>query len=83
MKGEVEGVKEIMVRAIDETVRRGEALESLTETADALVNNATDFRVEARRVRRQAWWHNTKGKVYYRLIIINNSLPPDAARVYE
>ena len=83
MKGEVEGVKEIMVRAIDETVRRGEALESLTETADALVNNATDFRVEARRVRRQAWWHNTKGKVNYRLVIINNSLPADAARIYE
>jgi len=70
MKGEVEGVKEIMVRAIDETVRRGEALESLTETADALVNNATDFRVEARRVRRQAWWHNTKVKIICALCVV-------------
>jgi len=63
VKDEVDATKEIMVRNIDEVVRRGEALESLQGAADALVNNATDFHVQSRSVRRQAWWQNTKVKI--------------------
>jgi len=63
VKGEVDATKEIMVRNIEEVVRRGEALESLQGAADALVSNATDFHVESRHVRRAAWWHNTKVKI--------------------
>ena len=68
-QGEVDATKEIMVRNIDEVVRRGEALESLQGAADALVSNSTDFHVEARRVRRAAWWHNTKGNIRIKYIL--------------
>jgi len=70
VKNEMDATKEIMVRNIDEVVRRGEALESLQGTADALVNNATDFTVQSRRVRRQAWWQNTKVKIIIGVVVV-------------
>ena len=61
---QVSEVKDIMVRNIDEMVRRGERLEALQANADALVNNAVTFNVQSRRVRRTMWWQNTKVKIF-------------------
>ncbi|KAJ7641638.1 VAMP/synaptobrevin-like protein [Roridomyces roridus] len=57
---ELNQVKDIMVQNVEQIVNRGERIELLVEKTDVMAGQATAFRRDAKSVRRQMWWKNTK-----------------------
>ncbi|KAH8823180.1 VAMP synaptobrevin-like protein [Flagelloscypha sp. PMI_526] len=59
-QAELNQVKDIMVKNVEQILSRGERLELLMNKTDQMAGQATAFRRGARSVRRQMWWKNTK-----------------------
>jgi len=60
LRNEVDQVKDIMVRNIDELVERGEKLDLLVDKTDNLTAAAVTFKTSGRNLHRQMWWKNMK-----------------------
>ncbi|CAH1777508.1 unnamed protein product [Owenia fusiformis] len=60
VSGEVEELKGIMVRNIDNLATRGEKLELLVDKTEDLSSNAVSFKKTSRNLARSMWWKNFK-----------------------
>jgi len=60
LRNEVDQVKDIMVKNIDELVERGEKLDLLVDKTDHLSASAVTFKTASRNVQRQMWWKSMK-----------------------
>jgi len=69
-QAEIEGVREIMTENIERVLERGERIDLLVDKTDRLGNNARDFRVRSRGLRRRMWWKNVKLMVLLALVVI-------------
>ncbi|XP_017772163.1 PREDICTED: vesicle-associated membrane protein 7 [Nicrophorus vespilloides] len=58
--GELDELKDIMVKNIDNVAMRGERLELLVNKAENLSNNAVTFRSKSRNLARAMFWKNVK-----------------------
>ncbi|KAG6371311.1 VAMP synaptobrevin-like protein [Boletus reticuloceps] len=59
-QAELDHVKDIMVKNVEQILSRGERIELLVDKTDTMATQATAFRRGARTVRRQMWWRNSK-----------------------
>lgn len=59
-QAELNQVKDIMVKNVEQILSRGERIELLVDKTDTMATQATAFRRGARTVRRQMWWKNSK-----------------------
>ncbi|KAG9311408.1 VAMP synaptobrevin-like protein [Chiua virens] len=59
-QAELDHVKDIMVKNVEQILSRGERIELLVDKTDTMATQATAFRRGARTVRRQMWWKNSK-----------------------
>lgn len=59
-QAELNHVKDIMVKNVEQILSRGERIELLVDKTDTMATQATAFRRGARTVRRQMWWKNSK-----------------------
>ncbi|KAH3957800.1 hypothetical protein HBI81_156560 [Parastagonospora nodorum] len=57
---EIDGVREIMTENIERVLERGEHMSVLVDKTGRLGENARDFRVRSRTLRRKMWWKNVK-----------------------
>jgi len=57
---ELNHVKDIMVRNVEQILSRGERIELLVDKTDVMAGQATVFRRGARSVRRGMWWREKK-----------------------
>lgn len=60
VRGEVEGLREIMVDNIERVLERGERLELLVQKTDNLSESAFVFKRGAAQLKRQMWWKNAR-----------------------
>jgi vesicle-associated membrane protein 7 len=60
VRGEVEGLREVMVDSIEKVLERGERLELLVRKTDDLSTGAVVFKRGAQRLRAQAWWRSAR-----------------------
>jgi hypothetical protein len=67
---EIEGVREIMTENIERVLERGEHMSVLVDKTGRLGENARDFRVRSRTLKRRMWWKNVKLMVLLTLVII-------------
>lgn len=59
-QAELDHVKDIMVKNVEQILSRGERIELLVDKTDNMATQATAFRRGARAARRQMWWRNSK-----------------------
>ena len=59
-QAELNHVKDIMVKNVEQILSRGERIELLVDKTDTMATQATAFRRGARAARRQMWWKSTK-----------------------
>lgn len=59
-QAELNHVKDIMVKNVEQILSRGERIELLVDKTDTMATQATAFRRGARTVRRQMWWKSSK-----------------------
>ncbi|EGN94502.1 hypothetical protein SERLA73DRAFT_188436 [Serpula lacrymans var. lacrymans S7.3] len=57
---ELNQVKDIMVKNVEQILSRGERIELLVDKTDTMATQATAFRRGARTVRRDMWWKNSR-----------------------
>jgi hypothetical protein len=67
---EIEGVREIMTENIERVLERGEHMSTLVDKTGRLGENARDFRVRSRTLKRRMWWKNVKLMVLLTLVVI-------------
>ncbi|KAF2734953.1 synaptobrevin-domain-containing protein [Polyplosphaeria fusca] len=67
---EIEDVRGIMTKNIEQVLERGEQISTLVNKTDQLGTNARDFRVRSRGLRRRMWWKNVKLMVLLVLVVI-------------
>tara|TARA_R110002003_G_scaffold96_30_gene7673 strand:- start:24605 stop:25432 length:828 start_codon:yes stop_codon:yes gene_type:complete len=67
---EIEGVREIMTENIERVLERGEHMSALVDKTGRLGENARDFRVRSRTLKRRMWWKNVKLMVLLCLVVI-------------
>ena len=67
---EIEGVREIMTENIERVLERGEHMSVLVDKTGRLGENARDFRVRSRTLKRRMWWKNVKLMVLLTLVVI-------------
>jgi vesicle-associated membrane protein 7 len=60
VRGEVEGLREVMVDSIERVLERGERLELLVQKTEGLSEESVLFKRGAQRLRAQAWWRNAR-----------------------
>ncbi|GJQ64884.1 Vamp7 [Trypoxylus dichotomus] len=68
--GELDELKDIMVKNIDNVAMRGERLELLVHKTENLSNNATTFRNTSRHLARTMFWKSVKLYVIIALVLI-------------
>ncbi|KAL9887181.1 vesicle-associated membrane protein 7 isoform 1-T5 [Glossina fuscipes fuscipes] len=68
--GQIDELKDIMVKNIDNLRDRGEKLELLVNKTENLSNNAVAFRKASRNLARQMFWKNVRLYVVLGLIVI-------------
>ncbi|KAL7304999.1 vesicle-associated membrane protein 7 [Trichogramma pretiosum] len=68
--GELDELKDIMVKNIDNLAMRGERLELLVNKTENLTNNSVTFRKSSRNLARSLFWKNVKMYVVLGLILI-------------
>nr|CAD7409579.1 unnamed protein product [Timema poppensis] len=68
--GELDELKNIMVKNINNVSMRGERLELLVNKTDNLSANSVTFRKTSRNLQRQLFWKNVKLYVFVGLVII-------------
>ncbi|KAF2631234.1 vesicle-associated membrane protein-like protein [Macroventuria anomochaeta] len=67
---EIEGVREIMTENIERVLERGEHMSVLVDKTGRLGDNARDFRVRSRTLKRRMWWKNVKLMVLLCLVVV-------------
>ncbi|KAH8728718.1 synaptobrevin-domain-containing protein [Phaeosphaeriaceae sp. PMI808] len=67
---EIEGVREIMTENIERVLERGEHMSVLVDKTGRLGENARDFRVRSRTLKRRMWWKNVKLMILLCLVVI-------------
>lgn len=67
---EIEGVREIMTENIERVLERGEHMSVLVDKTGRLGENARDFRVRSRTLKRRMWWKNVKLMVLLTFVVI-------------
>ncbi|KAH7395053.1 vesicle-associated membrane protein-like protein [Phaeosphaeria sp. MPI-PUGE-AT-0046c] len=67
---EIDGVREIMTENIERVLERGEHMSVLVDKTGRLGENARDFRVRSRTLKRRMWWKNVKLMVLLCLVVI-------------
>ncbi|KAF2263335.1 vesicle-associated membrane protein-like protein [Lojkania enalia] len=67
---EIDEVRGIMTENIERVLERGERIDLLVDKTDRLGNNARDFRVRSRGLRRRMWWKNVKLMVLLVFVVI-------------
>lgn len=67
---EIEGVREIMTENIERVLERGEHMSVLVDKTGRLGDNARDFRVRSRTLKRRMWWKNVKLMILLVLVVI-------------
>ncbi|XP_059155870.1 vesicle-associated membrane protein 7-like [Physella acuta] len=70
VQDQVDELKEIMVKNIDQLAERGEKLELLVDKSEDLSANAVSFRKTSRNLARSLWWKNAKLLVIIGIVII-------------
>lgn len=70
VKHEIDDVREIMTKNIDQVLARGERIDLLVDKTDRLGGTAHDFRVRSKTLRRQMWWKNVKLMVLLTVVVI-------------
>lgn len=70
VKGQVDELKGIMVRNIDQIADRGEKLELLVDKTEDLSANAVTFKKTSRNLARSMWWKNVKITIIIAIVII-------------
>nr|CAD7261351.1 unnamed protein product [Timema shepardi] len=70
VNGELDELKNIMVKNINNVSMRGERLELLVNKTDNLSANSVTFRKTSRNLQRQLFWKNVKLYVFIGLVII-------------
>lgn len=67
---EIDGVREIMTENIERVLERGEHMNVLVDKTSRLGENARDFRVRSRTLKRRMWWKNVKLMVLLCLVVV-------------
>ncbi|KAL4230164.1 Vesicle-associated membrane protein [Mactra antiquata] len=70
VQGQVDELKGIMVRNIDQIADRGERLELLVDKTEDLSANAVTFKKTSRNLARSMWWKNIKITIIIAVVII-------------
>lgn len=70
VQGQVDELKGIMVRNIDQIADRGEKLELLVDKTEDLSANAVTFKKTSRNLARSMWWKNMKITVIIVIVVI-------------
>jgi len=70
VQGEIDELKDIMVKNIDLMQDRGERLELLVDKTENLQANAVTFQKSSRNLRRSMYWKNVKLTVIIVLVVI-------------
>ncbi|KAI9297224.1 synaptobrevin-domain-containing protein [Neoconidiobolus thromboides FSU 785] len=63
VKGEIAGVKDVMVQNIERVLERGERIDILVDKTDNLNQTSFAFRKRSTALRRSLWWKNTRLKI--------------------
>ncbi|EDQ89266.1 uncharacterized protein MONBRDRAFT_37114 [Monosiga brevicollis MX1] len=59
-RGEIEGVKHVMVENIEKVLQRGEQIDIMVEKAEDLSHESKRFQTSARKLKNRMWWENQK-----------------------
>jgi len=70
IQDEVNQVKDIMVRNIDDLVERGEKLDLLVDKTDNLSATAVTFKTTARTVHHKMWWKNIRWTIIVSIAVL-------------
>ncbi|KAH3835111.1 vesicle-associated membrane protein 7-like [Dreissena polymorpha] len=70
VQGQVDELKGIMVRNIDQIADRGERLELLVDKTEDLSMNAVTFKKTSRNLARSMWWKNVKLTIIIVVVVI-------------
>ncbi|KAK6173015.1 hypothetical protein SNE40_016555 [Patella caerulea] len=70
VQNQVDELKGIMVRNIDQIADRGERLELLVDKTDDLSANAVSFKKTSRALARSLWWKNIKITIIIVIVVI-------------
>lgn len=70
VKGQVDELKGIMVKNIDQIADRGEKLELLVDKTEDLSANAVSFKKTSRNLARSLWWKNIKITIIIVIVVI-------------
>uniref|UniRef100_T1JBQ6 Vesicle-associated membrane protein 7 n=1 Tax=Strigamia maritima TaxID=126957 RepID=T1JBQ6_STRMM len=70
VQGELDELKDIMVKNIDNIATRGERLELLVSKTDNLCSESVQFRVRSRTLARSIYWKNIKLTVIIVVVVI-------------
>jgi len=60
VQGEIETVKDVMVKNIEKVLERGERIEILDDKTDSLNQASFVFKKRSTALRRAMWWKNQK-----------------------
>ena len=70
LQGRVTEVTGVMTENIEKVVRRGEALEDLTDRSELLAHSSTDFRHSSTKLRKKLFWKSIKMWVIFIGVLI-------------
>lgn len=70
VQAEIDNVRDIMSKNIEQVLERGERIDLLVDKTDRLGGSAHDFRVRSRGLRRRMWWKNVKLMALLVLVIV-------------
>ena len=70
VQAEIDNVRDIMSKNIEQVLERGERIDLLVDKTDRLGGSAHDFRVRSRGLKRRMWWKNVKLMVLLTLVVI-------------
>jgi len=69
-KREIDDVRGIMTKNIDDLLERSGRIELLVDKTDRLGGSAREFRVRSRGLKRQMWWKNVKLMALLALVVL-------------
>jgi len=69
LHSEVDEVKNIMIKNIDQILERGERLNELMDRAEILESSSREFHDTSRKVKRKMWWQNLKMKIIIGVVV--------------
>lgn len=60
VRGEVDQLKDVMIRSIDKVLERGEKIELLVDKTETLEEHAFKFKKQAKSLKNRLWWKNIR-----------------------